>query len=410
MDKDRRFCSAEAVASYLNPSQDASRRASDALSQGTQEMRKVVLRFRGTPEQSGGRAAEHFHAATFNASAIRKYRPVRATVQPVAGPHAAGPDIVVTAGTAKRLEAQIKYYQNASKTRMALSRSDYRGMQKVVPADQVERIRADAARLAEGSGPKSFDHSDTAQNVTNRLCVDGVESKPLAKNEAIALARDPRPLARAGVVSELTDAAVGGAIIGAAVGGLTSAAQNFMAYYQGEKDAETALQDIGKDAGKGGFVGVVVATTATTARLGLRAVGLETAAMSNLPLALAMSAVDAGSAIAQDVSAVTRGELPTEELVPRAKRHVGRAATRGVTGLAGMELGAEVGTAVLPGVGTLLGAAAGGVAGLALADRTIKQALDDSPLWILVFIAFFILGVILIIRAIRGFATLPAVN
>lgn len=399
MEHDRRRDATEAIASYLNPSQDASRRASDALRRGAQDMRNVVLRFRGTPEQSGGRAAEHFHAATFNASAIRKYRSLRATVQPSAGAHAAGPDIVVTDGAVTRVEAQLKFYQDAPKTRTALSRPDYRGMQKVVPADQAQQVQADAARLAERCGPRAFDHADTAQSVTDRLSVDGVESKPLTKDEAIALAKDPRPLTRAGVLSELTDAAVGGAVIGAAVGGLSSAAQNYLAYRQGEKDADAALRDVGKDAAKGGLVGAVVTTTATSARLGLRAVGLEAAAASNLPLALAMSAVDAGSAIVQDVSAVNRGELSSEELMPRARRHVGRAATRGVAGLAGMELGAEVGTAVLPGVGTLVGAAAGGVAGLAIADSTIERARDDSPLWILAFIGLIIMALILIRRS-----------
>ena len=154
-------------------------------------MRTLAVNEKGL-HYAKGDVAEAFHEGTFNVDAARRGIEARAWA-----PRDTSPVDIRVTGSASDL-AQLKYYRDADATAKAISEPKYRDLeQKVVPADQLEEVRAAAARLAKGNAQTrpelaasydaqtrpelaaSYDH--TATTADDRIRMDGAESRPLTE-------------------------------------------------------------------------------------------------------------------------------------------------------------------------------------------------------------------------------------
>lgn len=174
--------------------------------------------------------AEVWHSGTFSVDAYKKglWKLVATT------PHSTGrgsPDVVVARGDELLREYQAKFYRTASATARQLWNPDYDSQRKLVPSDQLAKIKEVAARKAvqeAASRPhvaRSAQH--TASNATDHVAHDGVESTPISRSESAEFAqraRDGEPVIVMDDVLTWKDVARNASIGGAVAAGLGFAA------------------------------------------------------------------------------------------------------------------------------------------------------------------------------------------
>ncbi|GAA4495149.1 hypothetical protein [Pseudaeromonas paramecii] len=138
-----------------------------------------------------GHLAEVWHAETLKVAARAKGRTdIWANA---AGNNKTGQDVQYGDATTGR-NAELKYYKTGEETARQLGNPAYNDSQKVVPADQLQEVIAEAQRQAARNRDTRPDvaaaNQHTAQSVSDRLEVDGVTSTPLTEGDAKALATD----------------------------------------------------------------------------------------------------------------------------------------------------------------------------------------------------------------------------
>ena len=142
-----------------------------ALERANTEMANTVYTQNGDISQAmnlDGFLAEQHHADTFNIDAAAKGSKLRAKVMtPENGTYGKNSmDIGVYDENGKLVRRyQSKYGKDAESTQDLWEKGDYRGQRKLVPADQADQV----------------------DGATDKLECEGVESKPLSKEEAKAL-------------------------------------------------------------------------------------------------------------------------------------------------------------------------------------------------------------------------------
>lgn len=359
------------AANYFTAGANAARAAADAMRAAQAEAQKLLNQFSGAGlAQQAGRIAEPWHMGIYNANAALGGRPdLVATLRPPAGPMAAGPDVVVMRQGQEVAQAQLKYLARPAQTTLELSRPAYTGMQKVAPLDQVARVRELAAQRAQSGTLRAAEFRDTAQTATDRISVAGVTSRPLTKAGAEGLAKNPGRIGAAGLATEAAQALKGGAIAGAYLGGVCSAVSNLSAFTQGQKSGAEALTGVAVDAARSAVAGATVSAGTVAARGALLRAGFRGLSRSAAPVALAATVYDAAAGTADDLRAFSRGEIGGGELAGRVAANTGKAAVRGGCGWAGMEAGAAIGTAIMPGVGTVVLGVLGGLAGFLFGSK-----------------------------------------
>jgi hypothetical protein len=139
-----------------------------------------------------GDVAEAWHAGTFNVDSVR-----RGADSSAYAPRDTSPvDVVVRSGGTNEA-AQLKYYRSPEDTAKAISHPKYATLeQKIVPSDQLDKVRDAAARLAAKNAvnrPEVADaYSHTRDTVADRLRLDGTESRPLSERAACDIVKDIR--------------------------------------------------------------------------------------------------------------------------------------------------------------------------------------------------------------------------
>ena len=142
-----------------------------ALERANTEMANTVYTQNGDISQAmnlDGFLAEQHHADTFNIDAAAKGSKLRAKVMtPENGTYGKNSmDIGIYDENGKLVRRyQSKYGKDAESTQDLWEKGDYRGQRKLVPADQADQV----------------------DGATDKLECEGVESKPLSKEEAKAL-------------------------------------------------------------------------------------------------------------------------------------------------------------------------------------------------------------------------------
>lgn len=327
-----------------------------AMQAGVGRLRAIAGEWYGAPAaRVAGRMAEELHVATFNADAAAKHSPLRATTTAAQGNRYAPADVTVADASGQSvLDAQLKYHSNAHSTTKNIASSKYDGMLRVVPADQVAKVR----ELARGRGVYRVpgrNYSATAKGATAQLEAGGVHSAPLSIAEALDAASNPARAASRLLRRHFGKALTNGAIAGAAIGGGLSAVANCVALSRGTKSATTASLDTLKDTVNSSATGAAVGGIALATETALLRVGAAGLANGAAPVAIALTAVEVG----KDAGRLLLGQMDGVAFMLSAARNV----AKGGFTWAGMEGGAAVGTLIAPGIGTAVGAFVGGVTG-----------------------------------------------
>lgn len=317
-----------------------------------------------------GFIAEQHHVDTFNLDAVAKGSDYRAEVlQPKLGETYGknSVDVVIRDGDGKVVRRyQAKYGADADATNTLLKKGDYRGQRKLVPEGQSEGI------------PRS---AETIE-------IDGVESKPLSKQEAKEKQRKAQEKAeakqydwnetsridiaknigkKAGASALLSMGFQGARILGRRIwNGITGKENN-----SAEEDLQEFVQSSLKSAATSGLTVAVTGGVTVAVKS-----GWLSNALKNTPAGRVANAVCIGIENAKVLYKYTTGEITGEEALDQA----GSATCSLVGGLAGgtkgASVGAVLGTALGP-VGTAIGGVVGGVVG-GLAGSTVGEAIYEG--------------------------------
>jgi len=326
-----------------------------AAREGAARLQEVAEQWQNTsPERLAGRLAEELHATTFNIDAATKGIPLKAVTGTASGTPTAPADLTILKGSRPVAAAQVKYHVTPESTTFHVSDVKYDGMQRVVPADQVARVRDLASkRGVDGLGQRNF--PDVAKNASDRIQSQGAESSPISRAEALDAANNTSRVAGKLVTGRIASAVKSGAVTGAAVGGGISVFTNIVAYASDEKSGEDALVDVAKDTATCAATGAAVSGAAVLAETALLRAGAGALAGSAAPVAIGLTAVE----MVKDVGRFVNGDIDGERLAVSTGKNV----VKGGVTWGGMEGGAAIGTAIFPGVGTVIGGVIGGLGG-----------------------------------------------
>ncbi|WP_133405879.1 hypothetical protein [Parashewanella tropica] len=317
-----------------------------------------------------GFIAEQHHVDTFNLDAVAKGSEYRAEVlQPKLG-EAYGKnsvDVVIRSGDGKIVRRyQAKYGADADATDTLLKKGDYRGQRKLVPEGQSEDI------------PGS----------TETIEIDGVESKPLSKQEAKKRQRKAQEEAEAkqydwneasstNIVKNIGKKAGATALLSVGFQGARILGRRFWNGITGkenksvEEDLQEFVQSSLKSASTSGLTVAVTGGVTVAVKSGWLGDVLK-----NTPAGKIANSVCIGIENAKILYKYAKGELTGEEALDQA----GSATCSLVGGLAGGTKGASVGAALgtaLGPVGTAIGGVVGGVVG-GIAGSTFGEAIYEG--------------------------------
>ena len=317
-----------------------------------------------------GFIAEQHHVDTFNLDAVAKGSEYRAEVlQPKPGETYGknSVDVVIRDGDGKIVRRyQAKYGADADATDTLLKKGDYRGQRKLVPEGQSEDI------------PGS----------TETIEIDGVESKPLSKQEAKERQRRAQEEAeakqydwnetsridiaknigrKAGAAALLSVGFQGARILGRRIwNGITGKDNKSV-----EEDLQEFVLSSLKSAATSGLTVAVTGGVTVAVKSGWLGNALK-----NTPAGRIANAVCIGIENVKVLYKYATGEITSEEALDQA----GSATCSLVGGLAGgtkgAALGAALGTALGP-VGTAIGGLVGGVVG-GIAGSTVGDAIYEG--------------------------------
>jgi len=317
-----------------------------------------------------GFIAEHHHADTFNLDAAAKGSEYRAEVLKPKQGEAYGKnsvDVVIRDGDGKIVRRyQAKYGTDADATDRMLKKGNYRGQRKLVPEGQSKDI------------PGS----------TEKIEIDGVESKPLSKKEAkerqckaqaeakakqydwnetsrIEIAKNIG--AKASAAALLSVGFQGARILGRRIwNGITGKENN-----SAEEDLQEFVQSSLQSAATSGLAVAVTGGVTVAVKSGWLG-----GVLKNTPAGRIANAVCIGIENAKVLYKYANGELTGEEALDQA----GSATCSLLGGLAagaeGASIGAAIGTSLGP-VGTIIGGIVGGVVG-GIAGSTVGEAIYEG--------------------------------
>ncbi|MCL9798071.1 hypothetical protein MXD58_027935, partial [Frankia sp. AgKG'84/4] len=185
--------------------------------------------------QRAGHLFEVMHAATFNRNAALRAAGVRAYVQAwtEGGSPSGKVDIRLRDGTTFR-DVQAKVYADPVRAAHAVASSDYTGMRRLVPADQVEAINTvlDKALQRSPEGLYYAGYADAGTHLTDTLHLGGIHSDPVTLGQAHRAARNPIRWANLQVARstgrQIATGAAASAVSGALFAGLTAAGLGFL--------------------------------------------------------------------------------------------------------------------------------------------------------------------------------------
>lgn len=176
---------AQESATYVNDVQSAIDSALMALQKESVRRQNVAAGY------VKGNLAEVWHAETLKVSATAKGNDeVWATATHNSKP---GQDIAF-GNSSSSTYAELKYYKTGEDTARQLGNPAYDGSLKVAPADQLSEVigesQKQAARNQDSRPEVAAAYQDTADNVSDRIEVDGITSKPLGERDAQKMTTD----------------------------------------------------------------------------------------------------------------------------------------------------------------------------------------------------------------------------
>lgn len=317
-----------------------------------------------------GFIAEQHHVDTFNLDAAAKGSEYRAEVlKPKPGEvyRKNSVDVVIRDGDGKIVRRyQAKYGADAEATDAMLKKGDYRGQRKLVPKGQSEDIPGSSEKIE----------------------IDGVESKPLSKQEAKERQRKAQEKEeakqydwnetskidiaknigeKAGAAALLSVGFQGARILGRRIwNGITGKENN-----RAEEDLQEFVQSSLKSAATSGLTVAVTGGITVAVKSGWLGKVLK-----NTPAGRIANAVCIGIENAKVLHKFATGEITGEEALDQAANVTCSFVGGLVGGAKGASVGAGLGIALGP-IGAALGGIVGGVAG-GIAGSTVGQAIYEG--------------------------------
>jgi hypothetical protein len=352
-----------------------------------------------------GFAAEEWHAETFNLDAILKDVKLRASTDKYGWEKRNGiPDIKIDENGKVVAEAQLKYYKDAETTAAQMGQLNpdgtpkYEGMGLIGPADQIDGIKnaAHRTRLKEEAKGTRPGVADAAQNVEDKasanLDVGGVQSTPLDKKGAEAVAKDKNTQAKVDVENryktksttlKMKEAAVGAAAMSAIVAGTVNVVRYTQMVRDGELNPSEAVVKIAGETAAAAADSAVKAAAATGVQSLIVRYGSEelvrkmagqsigVLARSNAVSIATVCAIDA----IKDIVLFSAGKISAKQLEERAGKNI--------LNTSAATMGGSLGALVCGGLaaGTFTAAALpiiGGLAGGLIASMAMDLAIENG--------------------------------
>jgi len=317
-----------------------------------------------------GFIAEQHHVDTFNLDAVAKGSEYRAEVlQPKPGePYRKNSvDAVIRDGDGNIVRRyQAKYGADADATNTMLKKGDYRGQRKLVPEGQSENI------------PGS----------TEKIEIDGVESKPLSKQEAKGRQRKAQEKEetkqydwnetsridiaktigkKAGTAAILSVGFQGARILGRRIWNGIAGKENNSA----EEDLQEFVQSSLESAAISGLTVAVTGGLTVAVKSGWLG-----GVLKNTPAGRIANAVCIGIENAKVLYKYATGEITGEEALDQTGNATCSLVGGIVCGVEGASAGAALGTALGP-IGTAIGGIVGGIVG-GIAGSTVGEAIYEG--------------------------------
>ena len=385
----------------INPTYglNASGKISDMLFETAQadEILRRISQTKQSAAVKGGFAAETWHTESFNLDAILKDKSVRAYTDnynnsPLVKNDMVN-DIVVMDGKQQVYGAQVKYYKDGDATHKAF-REVRDGVAKykesdgfLAPSDQLNDVKKSAQKAMQKNQETRPEVSQAAEEVskkaTDKIQVDGVESKGLTKNEAekLGMGKESGSQLRQDLKKQYLDkatvqqgikAAQSAAIATTIIAGSINAFQYLKLARDGKMTVEEATFEIIKNTSlaasdsaiKAGLGTVAVSTLTRNYPQLFAGTAFKRTLSSSGTAAVAVCAVD----VAKNCVLFSMGKISGAELEERT----GRGLFQGGSGAVGASIGSSIGL-----VGGPIGAFIGGLIGGLIATMACDIAIDN---------------------------------
>lgn len=324
--------------------------ATDAMVKGMDLFREAAAKLGAVnPKIAQGNLFEYIEAAKFNADAGLKNSSFQAVVTAAEkNPHDAA-DLLIKNSDRIVREVQAKSMNRVGNLADSLSNEKYQGMQKLVPDGNASQVRELAQKRSQYNNIDNY--TDTANNVTDKLNCNGIESGGTAYQENLWAAENPELYAALlegkYVAQEALVTGANAAIAGFVINGAISGVKNTIAASKGNISFEQALSNTVKDGGRSAIRSGVTGAGGTVIRYGATKLGINALSKSNVAVTVAAGVIDIGAS----VYSFAKGEMTSEELIERINQ-------TGTCTTYSLYVGAA-GGAVLGPVGAVIGSMAG---------------------------------------------------
>lgn len=307
-----------------------------------------------------GFIAEQYHAETFNLNAKASGSQYRAEVLVPDGTYGKNSvDIVIKDSNGKIVSRyQSKYCKDPKATLEAFEKGDYRGQQKLVPADQVSEIK------------KSTKATDVIE------APDGTKSNPITKKQVKEMQEkaqtdswekmDWNEYQIKNVAKGIAKKAGHAALLGAAV---TSTISVMKKVWNGEKiETSKVVQDAIKN---GADTGIKVAASGALTTCVRR--GMIKGLAKNTPVGVLATIADTGIESAKTLFKVAKGEITLKEGMNKIEQIAVSNTASLIAAGKGAAIGAKVGACLGP-IGAAAGGAIGATVGSMIGSEAAKKA------------------------------------
>jgi hypothetical protein len=268
----------------------------------------------------------------------------------------------LTSGGQMKVHKDIKSYRDHFKDNF----DKYRRADLVVPGDQFDLVMKDWAAEQDSlveqrdrlrslgrdelarQKQEAIDRIEDARSRLKRSDVSSSDAMEARTSPTFSAVKDVLDVShRAGIEAAKTSAAIGGGM---------SAVRNLVAVVRSGKPLDEAALDVCKDVGvsaAGAYVSAAASTTIGGALQAANGQVMQNLGRSNAPA----MAVQVAATMGKSIIELASGRMSSEDFV----RNVTKDGSMLAVSMTGSNLGAIVGTAILPGVGTLVGGLVGGM-------------------------------------------------
>lgn len=334
----------------------------------SEQLRQVlVANAKVDPAILQGRALEFLEVLKFNRAAAEAGSSLHASITHFVDPHAAA-DVLILEGENVVKEVQAKSYGRTAEAARVLAEEKYQGMDRLVPKDQSDEVRAlleRHERMYGDNSPLSDGLADVKQHLTGELHALGITSGGTTREEAEFAARHPQvaemQLCGEAALKELGQASVVGVAVGGGMRAAFSAIHQCMRLSKGETTAAEAIVVTIKATASGAARGSTVSGGSRVIAVIANQAGADRILGEMGPGAIANAIFEAGLSTHR----FARGEIGDEAY----RQELGGAALRATAstycGMAGQLL------IPLPVVGAAVGAISGYVAAAVLLESGV---------------------------------------